>query len=167
MSKTILFMRRHAEATCDGAKWEESKHKRDDGGRFSSTGGGGKASKVKASKGKEDSSAKSESKPWTKKWYSALQQEAAEHVKKQGIRVGSIVKSTTRHDRLQGRVLAVGPNDILIKITEGNYAGSKERFTVTGTAGNRKDGVYCGSISGLRNVSAKGGSGKRAGKGRK
>lgn len=41
MSKTILFMQRRARATCDGANWEESKHKRDNDGKFSSTGGGG------------------------------------------------------------------------------------------------------------------------------
>lgn len=49
MSKTVLFMRRHAQATCDGAKWDESKHKRDKGGKFSSTGAGG---------GKKDGGAK-------------------------------------------------------------------------------------------------------------
>lgn len=47
MSKTILFMQRHAQATCDAARWDESKHKRDNGGRFSTTGGGGKTSKEK------------------------------------------------------------------------------------------------------------------------
>ena len=58
MSKTILFMRRHSEATCDGAKWEESKHKRDKGGRFSSTGGGGGKSSQTKGGVKKDGGAK-------------------------------------------------------------------------------------------------------------
>ena len=53
MSKTILYMQRRRSATCDGAEWDESKHKRDNGGRFSSTGGGGGKKKEKSSGGTE------------------------------------------------------------------------------------------------------------------
>ena len=39
MSKTVLFMRK-ANFTCDGAKWDESKHPRKDNGQFGNGGGG-------------------------------------------------------------------------------------------------------------------------------
>lgn len=53
MSKTTLFMQRRLRATCDGVKWDESKHKRDNGGKFSSTGGGGGKKEGKGSGGAE------------------------------------------------------------------------------------------------------------------
>lgn len=98
MSKTILFMQRRARATCDGAKWDESKHKRDQGGKFSSTGSGGGKKEGGAKKAESKAPAKREerhdtktppderARRWLEKWCSEFESSARKCKTKSDIR---------------------------------------------------------------------------------